>query len=290
MFDHAGLTALSAIIVHGSFDAAAQALGLTQSAVSQRIRALEERVGSPALVRGTPCTPTAIGLRLYRHAEEVARLEATLTTDLGAASTAPLSVRIATNADSLATWLLPALAGIDEILFDLVVDDQDHSADLLRRGEVAAAITGRGAPVQGCDAHPLGALRYIATASPEFAQRWFPDGPTSQALTAAPALVFNEKDRLQASWAANAAGQPVSLPRHRLPSTTAFVEAAELGLGWGMNPEPLVRQALKDGRLVALSDVPLDTPLFWQVSRVGAGALLPLTRSVKAAAKGALVT
>ena len=251
---------------------------------------LEDKTGTVLVLRGSPCRATETGLRLYRHAEEVERLEATLAKDLGDGPEGPRTVRIAANADSLATWLVPALAETENCLFELIVDDQDHSADLLRRGEVAAAITSNGKPVQGCDTYALGSLRYIATASPHFAQHWFPEGPDAETLSHAPALVYDDKDRLQASWAARVAGRSVRLPRHRIPSTTGFVTAARRGLGWGMNPASLVARAISRGRLVDLSPgAPLDTPLYWQCSRIGKDALAPLTRAVRAAAKGALV-
>ena len=201
-----------------------------------------------------------------------------------------MTVRIAVNADSLATWLLPALAEVDGVLFDLVVDDQDHSADWLRRGEVQAAVTAHGAPIAGCDSHALGRMPYVATASPGFAARRFPDGVSAAALEEAPALTFNRKDRLQALWAERAAGRPVSLRTHYIASSQAFVTASELGLGWGMNPEPLVRDALAEGRLVALCpEIAIDTPLHWQVARLTARALAPLTAAIRRAASRGLV-
>ena len=287
--DYAHLRALAAVLRTGSFDAAAAALGVTPSAVSQRVKALEERMGTVLVVRGQPCTATEAGQRLFRHAEEVALLETGLARDLGGAETTRPTLRIAVNADSLATWFLPALAEAGDALFEVIIDDQDHSADLLRRGEVVAAVTAHGAPVQGCDTAPLGALRYIATASPAFRDRWFGDGLTAEALIRAPVLTFNEKDRLQRDWAAGIAGRALRCPLHLLPSSTAFVEAALMGLGWGMNPEPLVAGHLKAGRLVALDPGrPLDTPLYWQSSRIGRGALAPLTRAVRRAARHTL--
>lgn len=283
--DYAQLRALAAVLRTGSFDAAAAALGVTPSAVSQRLKALEERMGTVLVVRGQPCRATSAGQRLFRHAEEVALLETGLARELGGQGAARPTLRIAVNADSLATWFLPALAEAGDALFEVIIDDQDHSADLLRRGEVVAAVTAHGAPVQGCDTTPLGALRYIATASPAFRDRWFADGLTAEALTRAPVLTFSEKDRLQRDWAATIAGRALRCPVHLLPSSTAFVEAALLGLGWGMNPEPLVVGHLKAGRLVALDPGhPLDTPLYWQSSRIGREALAPLTRAVRRAA------
>lgn len=50
------LAALAAVIECGSFDAAADRLHVTPSAVSQRIKALESRVGQVLVVRDKPCT------------------------------------------------------------------------------------------------------------------------------------------------------------------------------------------------------------------------------------------
>lgn len=287
MFDPAQLQTLAAILRNGSFESAAAALGVTPSAVSQRIRALEERLGTAVVIRAEPCRPTPAGARLARHAEQVALLERSLAADLGQPE-ARAQVRIAVNADSLATWFLPPLASVPGLLFDLVIDDQDHSAELLRRGEVQAAVTARAAPLAGCDAHPLGRLVYIATASPDFVARWFPAGVTAAALAEAPALTFNHKDRLQADWARRVAGRPVALPTHLLASSHGFLEAARLGLGWGMNPEPLVRADIAAGRLVALAPQRLETPLHWQVARIAARPLAPLTAAIRRAAAAAL--
>jgi len=296
MFDPAQLAALSAVLRTGSFDRAAQLLHVTQSAISQRVRQLEEQVGTSLVVRSQPCRATEAGERLFRHAEEVRLLEQGVRRDLGLTSTGAEetggwpSLRIAVNADSLATWFLPAMAEVGGVLFDLVIDDQDHSADWLKRGEVRAAISGSAKPVQGCDCRPLGALRYLATASPAFILRWFGDEPVTAArLAQAPVITFNAKDRLQTRWAEQTLGVPTTGPSHWLPSSHAFVDAAIAGLGWGMNPENLAAAALADGRLQELvAGKPLDVPLYWHVSRSVAGALRPLTDAVIKATRGAL--
>ena len=290
-FDPHHLAALAAVLRRGSFEAAASDLSVTPSAISQRIKALEDRVGTSLIHRGSPCTGTAAGLRLAKHAEDVGLLEGQLSRDLSLGeTTTPARLRIAVNADSLATWFVAALAGAPDLLFDLVIDDQDHSADWLKRGEVSAAVTASGKAVTGCDATPLGAQRYVATASPAFMARWFGDGVTATALQAAPCLTFNTKDALQRGWIADTFGQRISPPTHFLPSTQAFVEAARAGMGWGMNPEPLVRGHIRNGRLVPLvANATLDVPLTWQISRIMAPALEPLTKAVRKAAQKGLV-
>lgn len=289
MYDYSQLEALSAVIRTGSFDAAAAQLGVTQSAVSQRIKLLEERVGTVLVKRGQPCTGTDAGLQLATHTDQVRLMEKTLEFRLPN-SERQTPVRIAVNADSLATWLLPALAEHHDYLYDLIIDDQDHSADWLRAGEVAAAVTGHPGPVQGCDSTPLGSMRYIATASPDYMARHMPDGPTPKAFERAPAMTFNDKDRLQTDWAKGVAGRPVNLPKHRLASSHGFVEAACLGLGWGMNPESLSHDALSSGELVEVApNAPMDVPLYWQVSRLTAEPLRQLTKSVIRHARLALI-
>lgn len=290
MLDYPNLAALAAVHRRGSFELAAAQLGLTPSAVSQRIKALEERIGTLLIRRAQPCTATPAGLRLIRHHDEVALLESTLAADLPLPDGGPATIRLAVNADSLATWVIPALAACPALLFDLVIDDQDFSQDWLRRGEVAAAITSHPGPLQGCDTVPLGHLRYRATASPAYMARHLPGGATAAAMARAPALTFSDKDRLQGAWLAARFGPPFAFPTHRIASSQGFVDAALAGLGWGMNPEPLIASHLAAGRLVEIiPDTPLDVPLNWQFTRLSARTLSPLTEAIRQAARAALV-
>ena len=296
MLDYPLLAAMAAVIRIGSFERAARHLHVTPSAVSQRVKLLEERLGTVLVVRGQPCTGTVAGQRLCQHVEQVALLESELRGALPGLSPAdgPVTLRIAVNADSLATWFVAAMADVPGCLFDLVLDDQDHSAEWLRRGEVLAAVTASVAPVPGCNSRPLGALRYRATASPEYLRRHFPDGITADSLAAAPCLTFNRKDQLQVQWLRLALSDHESVPEptpptHWLPSTHAFVDGALAGMGWGMNPEPLVADHLAAGRLVELvPGRPLDVPLYWQQSRIAGTALAELSRAVLRAGRQAL--
>ncbi len=286
MFIDPLLAALAAIHRRGSFDLAAASLGITPSAISQRIKTLEERMGCVLIRRGQPCLATEPGLRLIRHHDEVSLLQSQLTHDLPHLNQGPATIRIAVNADSLATWVIPALAATTGLLFDLVIDDQDYSQDWLKRGEVSAAITSHPGPLQGCDTVPLGALRYHATASPAYLAKWLPNGATKAALAYAPALTFSDKDRLQGAWLSAQFGPTFAFPTHRLASSQGFVDASLAGLGWGMNPELLIAPHLARGTLTQLlPNTPLDVPLYWQFSRLTAPALAPLTDAMLRSAK-----
>ncbi len=292
MIDYAAALAVARIVQTGSFERAAKALNVTPSAISQRVRQLEERLGTVLIERGTPCIATEKGAWLCRHMELVGLLETDLLTHLpgfGDQHTGPATVDIAVNADSLGTWFLPAVAAFSrksQVLLNIVVDDQEHTADRLRRGRVLAAVTALAEPVAGCRTVPLGRLRYHATASPDFMRRYFPDGVTGAALTRAPALTFNQKDLLQRDWVIKAFGTTPGGPSHFLPSTQGFVDAALLGIGWGLNPIHLIRDHLASGRLVELlPGVVLDVSLHWQVSRLAAAQFSDLTNAVLEAAR-----
>jgi len=296
MLDYASLSALAAVVREGSFERAARALHVTPSAVSQRIRLLEERVGCALVVRGQPCEATETGRRLCQHVDRVGLLEqelqGTLPT-LAVEGIARVALPVAVNADSLATWFAPAVAAFAAqapVLMQVSVDDEDHTADWLRSGAVLAAVTATARPAVGCNSRPLGTMRYLATASPGFVKRHFPQGAGAGSLSKAPSLVFNTKDQLQARWARRLCHRHVEVPRHTLPSPHAFVTAALAGMGWGLQPEVLVRAHLKAGALVELvPDTPLDVPLHWQQARAASTLLDELTLHLMRAAAAALL-
>ncbi|PDT08919.1 LysR family transcriptional regulator ArgP [Rhizobium sp. M1] len=289
MLDYPALRAVATVVQTGSFERAATVLNVTPSAVSQRVKQLEERLGVVLVVRGTPCTATEKGEWLCRHMENVGMLEAELFGHLPALvdpgePRQRVTLQIATNADSLGTWFVEAMSTFarnSSYLLNIAVDDQDHTAEWLQRGRVIAAVTSLEKPIRGCRRFALGVLRYHATATPDFVARNFPQGVTAEAIRNAPALTFSQKDRLQSTWVRQTFGRDLDYPTHWLPSPQSFVEATLSGMGWGMNPTQLTREHLASGRLVELvADTPLDVPLFWQINRFAADRLAELTREV----------
>jgi len=296
MLDYSALSALAAVVREGSFERAARALHVTPSAISQRIRLLEERLGCALVVRDQPCRATETGRRLCQHVDRVRLLEQDLQGALPALAPegiARVALPIAVNADSLATWAAPAIAvfaAASPVLMEVAVDDQDHTTEWLRSGAVLAAVTAMARPAAGCNSQPLGAMRYLAAASPAFVQQYFAGGVGAGTLAQAPSLVFNTKDELQGRWARRLCHRHVELPRHMLPSSQAFVTAALAGMGWGLHPQSLVAQHIADGSLVELvPGTPLDVPLHWQYARAASGLLDGLSREVLAAGRAALL-
>ncbi|MFV9426470.1 LysR family transcriptional regulator ArgP [Microbacterium sp. S1037] len=258
---------LAVVVEEGTLDAAARRLHVTPSAVSQRLRALEDQLGRVVLVRSKPVRTTEAGDAVVRLARQLALLEHDALTAIGTEDGAVASVPLAVNADSLATWFLPPLARVSArrpVVFDLHRDDQDFTAGLLEAGTVMAAVTSRETPVAGCRVRPLGVLRYEAVATVSFVSRWFADGVDTASLADAPVVDFDRRDDLQTQWLARrgvAAGSP---PRHRVPASQDFATAVELGLGWGLLPRFQSAAGLAEGTLVRLGDDPIDVPLFWQ--------------------------
>jgi LysR family transcriptional regulator (chromosome initiation inhibitor) len=286
--DSQQLATLAAVVQEGSFDAAARALHVTPSAVSQRIKALEQDVGQVLVRRAKPCRATDAGRPLLRLAGQIALLEREA---LAEARGAPATrVAMVANGDSLATWFLPALAALPaHVLVDVRVEDQDHTAELLRDGTVMAAVTSQPEAVQGCRVERLGAMRYRAVIAPDLAARAFPDGPAPVALAAAAVILVDRRDRLQHQFAQRLGLRRPDPPVHYVQSVWGFCDAIRLGLGWGMMPEQLAGPDLAAGRLVELAPGRfLDVPLHWQHWRLDSTVLAALTEAVRAAAREAL--
>ena len=270
--DQVQLATLQAVVEQGGFEVAARALHVTPSAVSQRIKALEQTVGQVLVRRTKPCAATTAGEALLRFANQVALLER----EALAQARGGTRLSVVVNADSLDSWFLPVLSRLPGALFELHIDDQDHTADLLRAGTAMAAVTADHVPVQGCRVERLGVMRYLAVAAPGF---------DVSDLSTAPVLLYNRKDRLQHRFLTARHDPPV----HYVPAAAAFNRAIRSGLGWGMLFEREARADLEAGRLQEVRPGRhLDVPLYWQCWRLSSTALDALTAAVHAAAVEAL--
>lgn len=285
------LETLAAVIDAGTFDAAARMLGVTPSAVSQRVKAFEQELGRVLVVREKPIRATESGEPLVRLARQLALLEHDASAQLGLDASTAFAIPVAVNADSMATWLLPAFARVAAeraIVVDLHLDNQEHTAALLASGAVMAAVTAQAQPVPGCTTTPLGGMTYQPVATPEFAKRWFPEGPDAASLAAAPYIDFDRKDELQSRYLRDRAGE-VSPPRHYVPASADFARAVMLGLGWGMLPDAQSAAELADGRLVALdARAAVTVQLYWQQWNLRSELLDAVAAAVLAEARTAL--
>ncbi|MFC3530566.1 LysR family transcriptional regulator ArgP [Vogesella facilis] len=286
--------AFQAAASSGSFDSAASALHITPSALSQRIRALEESLGKPLLVRSRPCRPTREGQLLLQHLQRAALLEADLAASFAGSDAELLSIPLALNADSVASWFLPALAPFliaKGILLELTVDDQDHTYSLLQAGLAVGCVSTEAQAMRGCSAVALGVMRYRAMAAPGYMQRHFAAGVTREALRRAPVLIYNRKDKLQDNWLQQHFGLAQSAcPCHFLPASDPYLQAVRLGLGWGMLPEVQVAaHGGHEGLLDLLPQRPVDVALYWHSWKVQAPRLEQLSAALVAAAREVLL-
>ncbi|WP_217169288.1 LysR family transcriptional regulator ArgP [Streptomyces sp. AC512_CC834] len=283
---------LLAVVDEGTFDAAAAALHVTPSAVSQRVKALEQRTGRVLLLRTKPVRATDSGAVLVRLARQVARLERDACAELGLREAGePTRVSVAVNADSLATWFLPALTRLPRepaLCFELRREDESHTAALLREGVVMAAVTSSPEPVPGCTVRTLGRMRYLPCAAPDFAARHL-EGPPRETVAEAPVVVFDRRDDFQDAFARRLGHDGASAARHYVPTSEGFVEAVAAGLGWGMVPQPQADPLLRTGRLVGFApDLAVDVPLYWQQWKLDSPALAKVADAVVATAGAAL--
>ncbi|ODQ01659.1 MULTISPECIES: LysR family transcriptional regulator ArgP [unclassified Salinivibrio] len=293
--DYRGVEALDAVITLGGFERAAAALFITQSAVSQRIKQLERQIAQPVMVREQPPRLTPIGQRLLGLYRRVQLLEQETLPELAPdADGSVLSVSIATNADSLATWLLPALAPLlasQAIDLNLLVEDESRTLKRMRSGEAIAAISTDSTPMHGCDCLYLGRMDYSCVATPAFSQRYFSQGIDREALMAAPAVIFDAHDDMHADFLASYFAMPAAgWRRHIVRSSEAFVAMASKSMAYCLIPRLMVSKQLEEGTLIDVMPGKVEARhLYWHYWAMESGVLSEMTHACQQAAQRALV-
>lgn len=286
------LRTFAVIIEEGSFEGAARRLHITPSAVSQRVRAMEQRTGSVLLRRTRPVTTTTAGATVLRAARQIAQIVSDVATELGQGPAGGSLIPIVVNADSLATWFVPALARAARetgARFEVLRADETVSTEKLRSGEVMAALTATAEAVPGCTSTPIGVDRYRAVASPGFAAEFFSHGITAAALAVAPLVEFDRHDLFQRRFMRQVTAADLHPPRHFVPSSAEFAHAVSLGMGWGMLPELQCAAGIASGSLVALgATAALDLPLYWQRWDLSSPVLDALSAIIADEARAAL--
>ncbi|MFC5291269.1 LysR family transcriptional regulator ArgP [Actinokineospora guangxiensis] len=280
---------LLTVVDAGTFDAAAALLHVTPSAVSQRVKALEQRAGRVLVTRSKPVRATASGEVVVRHARQVAALDHALRMELGLAEAGAARLSIAVNADSLATWFLPALVEVPReplIRFELHREDEAHTAALLREGRVMAAVTSAAEAVAGCTVRGLGRARYLPVSTPDFAARYLVGGSLVERLEDAPVVAFDQRDLLQDEFVRSLGGSGASSARHLVPSSEGFRDSVAAGLGWGLVPE--AHAVGLSGVEVVVPGAYVDVPLYWQQWKLDVPALSVVAAVVGVAAAAAL--
>lgn len=287
MLDYKLIEALAAVLHWGSFELAAQNLGLTQSAISQRIKLLEERMACPLLVRTKPIAATPTGQRLYQHYQQVTLLEHDLS-DLAPEieNQAPYKhLPIAVNADSLATWFLPLTQHLyqeHQTLCHLNVADETKTLNLLRDGHVSIAISTQNKRIQGCKVLELGNMPYFAVATPNFVARFFDNGLTTASLLQAPVIRYNLDDLLPDNFLQKHFQLEVgTFPYHIIPSSEGYLQAILHHMGYGLVPYLQARPFLEEKTLVKLIADSIDRPLYLHYHNISSDFLKKITRKIK---------
>ena len=299
MFDPDALECLAAIVEEGGFERAAQRLHITQSAVSQRLSALEAQVGSVLIVRRRPLRATPTGQLLLKHTRQLRLLRADLERDMQELAPSALGkardeerISIAVNADSIATWALGALTGLvaQGLPVEVITDDQDFTQEWLREGQVLGCVTTLEHAMRGCRVQPLAAMRYVAIATPAFAQERLGGQLTAHNFQRVPFVAFNRKDDMQSEFVASWLGLPrVSLRQLFVPSSEGQVRAVLAGWGVSVAPEVLVRGLIAQGQLVDVAPGhALPIALYWHCWNLQSEVLDSLSAALTQSARAAL--
>ncbi len=265
--DYRGVEALYTVQELQSFEKAASRLHLTQSAISQRIKALEMRYGEPVLIRGTPIRPTKLGETLIAHFKQITLLEEDLHRALDL-ETNRFSFSIAINRDSLETWFLSLMDEkklFGEMTLEIIADDQELTIEYLKKGVVSACLSTSEKEIVGGKCDFVGEMEYVLAASPAFAKKYFSKGSAKECLQKAPAIKFDQNDWLHERYLEkyfHFGGEKISF--HVIPSVRGFKKFALMSYGYGLIPRIDIEKELKQKKLVQL--YPGKTwkiPLYW---------------------------
>ncbi|WP_263772743.1 LysR family transcriptional regulator ArgP [Propionivibrio soli] len=291
------LECLAAIVEEGGFEKAAQRLSITQSAVSQRLRALETQAGTVLIVRGRPLRPTPAGRLLLKHTMQVRLLHTDLEQELrklapgttgGNSLGESERISIAVNADSIATWALPAFDALvrQGVPLEIITDDQDFTQEWLREGQVLGCVTTLKQALRGCKLVFLGYMDYVAVGSPDTVKRFCPGGLSAHNFRQLPFIAFNRKDDLQTEFVSRAFKlKQAKLNQCFVPSSEGQVRAVLAGWGACVVPEIQVRTELESGELVNLvPNSPLPLGLYWHCWNLDSAVLNALSAAVVDAA------
>jgi|LakMenEpi03Aug12_release.lakeMendotaPanAssembly.Ray.scaffolds.fasta_scaffold277478_2 LysR family transcriptional regulator (chromosome initiation inhibitor) len=270
--DYTGLGALEAVITLGGFKKAADQVGVTQSAISQRINHLEDRYGSPLVIRKSPPSLTKLGRKLLDHFHAVRDLENQLAVDLGSStSTSARSIILGVNADSLATWFFEAITPLIQefsIKLEVLIENEHLTHHLIEKGEVLGCISSERYSGPGCDTIKLGVMRYVGVCSKEFYENHFSKKDSKTAFSEAPAVYFDRSDWIHRQFFKSELKSGSLFPIHFIPSSEGFVEGIVRGLGYGVTPVLQVKDHLKIGNLVPIiKGRELKVPLFFHYIR-----------------------
>ncbi|ACY50639.1 chromosome initiation inhibitor [Vibrio antiquarius] len=284
--DYKWIEALDAVVYQGSFERAAEHLFVSQSAISQRIKQLEKFLAQPVLVRSQPPKPTPIGKKLLGLYRRVRLLEHEILPEIkNDTSTRHVQLSLATNADSLATWLLPALQDVmkqRQVELKLTIYGESRSIEKLKSGEVTGAISLESQPIPGCRADYLGRVDYVCVASPEFYQRYFAQGVNNQTLAKAPAVSYDQYDDLHKTFLTEHFNvSPDSVIHHNISSSEAFLKVALAGVAYCLIPRLQITDELERGALVDVTPgFLMSHRIYWHHWQLETGVLQEISHAI----------
>ncbi|MCP3872048.1 MAG: LysR family transcriptional regulator ArgP [Desulfobacteraceae bacterium] len=273
MFDYKLIQAYAMVIQESGFERASGKIHITQSAISQRVKQLEDQVGQILLLRTVPPVPTPAGKKILKLYHQVKHLEDDLNVSFEPEDKNVFTpVPIAVNADTLDTWFFDAIQPFldqKKVILDLFVDDQERTHHFLRDGKVLACISTRDTAIQGCRVEQIGDMEYGLYCSKVFAKKWFPNGLNLNRLKDAPGICFSRDDNLNTQlfeqlFKTQSQKMAKGMPMHYVPSSVMFINLLKNGIAYGVLPRQQSQPLINKKQIVDLApDTRVRVCLYW---------------------------
>jgi len=267
------LDAFWTVVQTGNYHRAADALFITQSAVTQRIQALEAQLGHKLLIRsGRTVTLTEAGQRLVRYCREQRQAETGLIKLLDGNGRGLVGrLAVAAGSSEGRTWLLPVLAemGLEHPDLDIfiIVDDALDAGALLENCQADAILGETPLRRRGIRSLHIGTVPYGLAASPALVGHW-PKSPQRKHLDRARIIDFEPLDRVTLDLLALCLPDEdfSTVRRHFVNDMQALIEWVIAGGGYSALPLPLIAAHLKSGKLRRLfPNKRSERQLYWSV-------------------------
>jgi LysR family glycine cleavage system transcriptional activator len=272
---YASLRAFEAVVRLGSFSAAAHDLGVSQSAVSQHVKTLEEWLGQELLVRGArQSTGTRYGTMLAREIDRGLGRISDVCAQIRSAREDDQTVVISCPPGFAFTWLFPRLLRFDLAHPHLAISIATDTGQRLFNGaEVDIGILYGTGEYPGLIVDHLMGERLFPVCAPHIAESLTsPDALEGHTLLVDEILRAGGRSPSWEFWAeACGVTLPPAMRTRRFGQSNLVIQAAIEGLGVALGREPLVQGALAEGRLVRPFAETIPSPLsYWLVRRAQA--------------------
>ncbi len=251
----ANLKAFIAIVRQGTVHGAAKDLHLTQTGVTQRIRAIEKELGTTLFLRSRKGMKlTQEGEALFRYCKGAEDLEGeTLSQILGAATDRPIYITAVGPTSVMTARIADQCASLysewPNLYLNFVISDSVDRLNMIRSGQASLAIVPPEQVPNEMDSKRLKPDKYILVGSPKWKGRRLSDLLEHERV-----IDFDESDHTTLNYLKKFdLVSQLKKPRLFVNNNEAIIKYFSRGIGFGTLTQEIAKPLLDAGDLTVLN-------------------------------------